>query len=51
MNHFEGTPTFFRILFFHIMGGGEVKCSRQDTLSQFFSLLFSDHFDSLVSDN
>ena len=33
------------------MGGGGVNCSRQASLSQFFSLLFSDHFVSPVTDN
>ena len=47
--HFVGTPTFFwnHIVDFHIMG---VNISRKAFPSQ-FSLLFSDHFVTPVSDN
>ena len=51
-NHFVVTPTFFRIILwiFTLWGGGG-NCYRQDSRSQLFSLLFSDHFVSLVTDN
>ena len=35
---------------FHIKGGG-VNCSREDSLGQFVSLLFSDHFVLQVNNN
>ena len=53
MNHFVGTPPFFRIILwiFTFLGGGGVNCSRPASLSQLFSLLFSDHFLSPVTHN
>ena len=36
---------------FHIIGGGDVNCSRKASLGQIFSLLFSDNFLSPVTDN